>query len=63
MLLSIAGAMRANPLSHVHQDLIGETDLGIYRRTLHNDIDVLFLCVGHGEAKKFLEENEIADKR
>ena len=29
---------------------------------LNDDIDVLFLCVGHGDAKKFLEENNIADK-
>ncbi|RYF78330.1 MAG: N-acetyl-gamma-glutamyl-phosphate reductase, partial [Chitinophagaceae bacterium] len=28
---------------------------------LSNDIDVLFLCVGHGEARKFLEETEVAE--
>ncbi len=27
---------------------------------IHQDIDVLFLCVGHGEARKFLQENSIA---
>jgi N-acetyl-gamma-glutamyl-phosphate reductase len=27
---------------------------------LNDDIDVLFLCTGHGEARKFLESNEIA---
>lgn len=42
----------------VHQDLIGETDLK-FTGDLSNDIDVLFLCVGHGEAKKFLEANNI----
>ena len=26
-----------------------------------DDIDVLFLCVGHGDAEKFLEENKIAE--
>ena len=45
----------------VHQDLIGETDLK-FTDKLSNDADVLFLCVGHGEAKKFLEENKIDDK-
>lgn len=45
----------------VHGDLIGETDIK-FTNELHNDIDVLFLCVGHGEAKKFLAENEIDEK-
>lgn len=45
----------------VHGDMIGETDLK-FTNELHNDIDVLFLCVGHGEAKKFLAENEIDEK-
>lgn len=47
------------PVSHVHGDLIGEAHL-LFSDDLHNDIDVLFLCVGHGEAKKFLAENDIA---
>src|SRR3954462_8012939 len=48
------------PVSSVHQDLIGETDLQ-FTGELSNDIDVLFLCVGHGEAKKFLEANTIGE--
>lgn len=47
-----------NPVSHVHGDLAGETDLA-FTSDLDNNIDVLFLCVGHGEAKKFLDENII----
>ncbi len=50
-----------NLVSMVHQDLIGETDLK-FSGELSEDIDVLFLCVGHGEAKKFLEANKINDK-
>jgi N-acetyl-gamma-glutamyl-phosphate reductase len=50
-----------NAVASVHQDLIGETDLK-FSGELSDDIDVLFLCVGHGEAKKFLAENKIADK-
>ncbi len=45
----------------VHQDLIGETDLKFTDR-LSDEIDVLFLCVGHGEAKKFLIGNDISPK-
>jgi N-acetyl-gamma-glutamyl-phosphate reductase len=48
-----------NPVSKVHADLVGETDL-VFTGILQNDIDVLFLCVGHGDAKKFLAENTIA---
>jgi N-acetyl-gamma-glutamyl-phosphate reductase len=47
-----------NLVSSVHQDLIGDTKLK-FTGELSNDIDVLFLCVGHGEAKKFLEANPV----
>jgi N-acetyl-gamma-glutamyl-phosphate reductase len=49
----------AKPVASVHQDLIGETDL-FFSEDLSNDIDILFLCVGHSEARKFLESTEIA---
>ena len=49
------------PLSLIHSDLIGETDL-LFSSDLSPEIDVLFLCVGHGEAKKFLQENQINEK-
>ena len=49
-----------NPVYQVHGDLLGETHLQ-FSDSLSDDIDVLFLCVGHGEAKKFLNENKIAD--
>ena len=41
-----------------HQDLFGECDLH-FTDTFSNSIDVLFLCLGHGESKKFLQENKI----
>ena len=49
-----------NFLSKVHADLIGETDIK-FTAKLTDDIDVLFLCVGHGNAKQFLAENTIAE--
>jgi N-acetyl-gamma-glutamyl-phosphate reductase len=48
-----------NALHKVHQDLIGETGIK-FTGELSDDIDVLFLCTGHGEARKFLETTEIA---
>ena len=49
------------PVHAVHQDLVGDTDLK-FTGELNDDIDVLFLCLGHGESKKFLTDNKIADK-
>lgn len=49
------------PVHSVHRDLIGDTDIQ-FTGDLNNDIDVLFLCLGHGESRKFLSENKIDDK-
>ncbi len=53
------------PVHSIHQDLLGETDLvftGDNKFAVEKGaIDVLFLCLGHGESKKFLAENKIAD--
>lgn len=50
----------------VHQDLLGETNLKFSNSSSTGggweEADVLFLCVGHGEARKFLEANEIDEK-
>ena len=51
---SHAGAL----LSNVHTDLVGDTDLKFVGE-LDQNIDVLFLCVGHGDAKKFLAAHDL----
>lgn len=48
-----------NPLHAVHGDLLGETNM-VFTGEIDNTVDVLFLCLGHGESKKFLEQNNIA---
>lgn len=48
-----------NLVSDVHADLTGDTNLK-FTDSLQ-DADVIFLCLGHGESKKFLQENKIAD--
>ena len=45
-------------VSKVHADLVGDTDLK-FAAELDQNIDVLFLCVGHGDAKNFLAANDI----
>ncbi|WP_199137703.1 N-acetyl-gamma-glutamyl-phosphate reductase [Pedobacter sp. ASV12] len=47
-----------NLISDVHTDLLGDTDLR-FTNEISQNIDVLFLCVGHGDARKFLETNSI----
>lgn len=39
----------------VHEDLFGETDLK-FSETFDSNVDVVFLCVAHGEAKKIANE-------
>jgi N-acetyl-gamma-glutamyl-phosphate reductase len=49
-----------NFLHHVHSDLLGETDLKFSSDIAPlGDGGVIFLCAGHGAARKFLQENEI----
>ncbi|WP_343538665.1 N-acetyl-gamma-glutamyl-phosphate reductase [Sphingobacterium thalpophilum] len=50
-----------NKVYAVHNDLFGDTEL-TFSADFHSDIDVLFLCVGHGDARKFLEANPVADR-
>jgi len=45
-----------NYVYEVHTDLFGDTELK-FTSELSHQIDVLFLCVGHGDARKFLEAN------
>ncbi len=45
------------PVSQVHRDLIGETDLCFGREL--NDPDVIFLCLGHGISRQFVDTHDI----
>ncbi len=49
-----------NPVSKIHQDLLGETDLYFTDR-INLEVDVLFLCLGHGHSKTFLLENRFSE--
>lgn len=49
------------PVSAVHTDLTGETNL-LFSETHHTDIDVLFLCSGHNAARRFMELQTLPDK-
>ena len=44
------------PVSDIHEDLVGETGL-VFDAEWHSEVDVVFLCLGHGESAKFMEES------
>ena len=50
-----------NKISKVHQDLVGNLDLK-FTDTINPDVDVVFLCLGHGNSIKFLSVNSFSDK-
>ncbi|MDP3313337.1 N-acetyl-gamma-glutamyl-phosphate reductase [Lutibacter sp.] len=49
-----------NYIYEVHQDLLGLLDLK-FTETINSNVDVLFLCLGHGNSKKFLEQNQFSN--
>lgn len=49
-----------NKISKVHQDLVGSLDLK-FTDTVNPEVDVLFLCLGHGNSVKFLSNNSFSE--
>lgn len=47
-----------NQLSDVHTDLLGETEMR-FSKEISEDVDAVLLCVGHGDARKFMENNPL----
>ncbi len=49
-----------NKISSIHQDLVGSFEL-YFSHVINENIDVLFLCLGHGNSKKFLESHAFSE--
>lgn len=49
-----------NKISNIHQDLEGSLSMS-FTDTINTQVDVLFLCLGHGNSKKFLEKNSFSN--
>lgn len=61
-LLSVqSNSNSGNLLSAVHQDLLGDTKM-TFSANVDFDADLLFLCTGHGDSKKFLTETAIPER-
>ncbi|TCI90557.1 N-acetyl-gamma-glutamyl-phosphate reductase [Tenacibaculum sp. M341] len=50
-----------NKISAVHQDLVGSTEQH-FTDTVNSNVDVLFLCLGHGNSGKFLSEHQFSNR-
>ncbi len=48
------------PVATIHQDLLGETNLQ-FSGEINAEVDVVFLCLGHGNSIKFLQENTFSE--
>lgn len=49
-----------NKIHDVHQDLFGDTDL-TFAKDFNWNIDVLYLCLGHGNSRRFLDSHNIPE--
>jgi N-acetyl-gamma-glutamyl-phosphate reductase len=57
ILAATTTSSEGTPVASVHRDLIGETDLCFGKEL--NDPDVIFLCLGHGISRQFVDTHEI----
>ncbi|UFH35103.1 N-acetyl-gamma-glutamyl-phosphate reductase [Flavobacterium acetivorans] len=48
------------PLSVAHHDLLGDIEMN-FTDTVNPNVDVVFLCLGHGKSISFLENNKFSD--
>ena len=45
-------------ISEVHGDLLGESSLQ-FCKDIHFDVDLLFLCSGHGKGQEFMAKHQV----
>ncbi|MFO8000772.1 MAG: N-acetyl-gamma-glutamyl-phosphate reductase [Marinilabilia sp.] len=49
------------PVTSVHSDLLGDTDLTFSPEVEPATVDVIFLCMGHGRSETFMKEHNLPD--
>jgi N-acetyl-gamma-glutamyl-phosphate reductase len=49
------------PLSIAHHDLLGDIEMD-FTDTVNPNVSVVFLCLGHGKSKVFLENNQFSNE-
>ncbi|BDD11439.1 N-acetyl-gamma-glutamyl-phosphate reductase (plasmid) [Fulvitalea axinellae] len=53
-----SNSQKGKKISDIHTDLEGETDL-CFDADLSKDCDVVFLCMGHGKSREFMETTDL----
>ncbi len=48
-----------NPVTDVHEGLLGETELKFTDQLPFDKVDVVFFCFGHGKSEAFMKEHDI----
>jgi N-acetyl-gamma-glutamyl-phosphate reductase len=48
------------PLSIAHHDLMGDIEMN-FTDQVNSNVNVVFLCLGHGKSKAFLEQNQFSN--
>ncbi|MFV1882934.1 MAG: N-acetyl-gamma-glutamyl-phosphate reductase [Balneola sp.] len=51
----VSGSHAGEPVTKAHPDLEGETELN-FTDKLNEDLDLVFLCAGHGKSKQILDQ-------
>ena len=54
-----SSSQAGHPVADTHQDLLGETELLFTGRIAFQEIEVLFLCMGHGASATFMNEQDV----
>ncbi|HWS00396.1 MAG TPA: N-acetyl-gamma-glutamyl-phosphate reductase, partial [Prolixibacteraceae bacterium] len=55
-----SGSHNGQPITAIHRDLVGETGL-LFSEIDLEEVDLLFLCSGHGKSLEYLSQNTIPE--
>ena len=55
----LSNSSAGKPVFEIHRDLLGETEI-CFDAEMKDGADVIFLCVGHGDAIKFINEHSFS---
>lgn len=58
----LSSSHAGQPITRVHTDLVGDTNLVFASDPDFQAIDVIFLCMGHGKSAEFINKNNIPDQ-
>lgn len=59
---ALSSSSAGKPLSSVHTDLEGQCDMSFVATADFEAVDVIFLCVGHGDARKYMDSTTVPQR-